>query len=109
MNSQRTENNSKTNLKTNNMKNSIKIGDNLGCLTPQTLIKEIENTLKDLQEQRKYIALSLRPPIGDTTIQKEAVNRMFINKGRQGTFKNVSEAFYDEMVKKYDSRENNSI
>jgi hypothetical protein len=72
-------------------------------------MKEIENKLQDLQEQRKYIALSLHPPLGDTTIRKEAVNRMFINEGRQGTFENVSEAFYDEMVEKFDSRRNGSI
>jgi hypothetical protein len=34
---------------------------------------------------------------------------MFINEGRQGTFENVSEAFYDEMVEKFDSRGNGSI
>lgn len=29
---------------------------------------------------------------------------MFINEGRDGKFDNISEAFYDEMVTKYDSR-----
>ena len=65
--------------------------------------QEIESTLKKMKREKKYTALSLMPPIGATTIQSEG-NRMFINEGRGGKFEDVSEAFYDEMVRKYDSR-----
>jgi hypothetical protein len=61
--------------------------------------------LKSLKSQKKYVALSLHPPVGSSIITAEG-NRMFINEGRQGKFENVSEAFYDAMVDKYDSRSN---
>lgn len=64
---------------------------------------EIALKLKELKKQNKYIALSLYPPLGDTTIRKEN-NRMFINEGRDGKWEDVSEAFYDGMVNIYDSR-----
>jgi hypothetical protein len=65
--------------------------------------QEIESTLRKMKREKKHTALSLHPPIGAKTIQSEG-NRMFINEGRGGKFEDVSEAFYDEMVKKYDSR-----
>lgn len=67
------------------------------------MYKEIESQLKKMKREKRYTALSLHPPIGATTIQPEG-NRMFINEGREGKFESVSESFYDEMVKKYDSR-----
>ena len=57
-----------------------------------------------MKRQKKYVALSLWPSLGNTTISKRSDNRMFINEGRDGKFNNISEAFYDEMVTKYDSR-----
>jgi hypothetical protein len=63
----------------------------------------IASQLKSLKSHKSYIALSLHPPVGSTIIMAEG-NRMFINEGRQGKFENVSEAFYDQMVGKYDSR-----
>ena len=62
--------------------------------------KEMQNTLEGLNG---YIALSLRPEIGQTTINKNG-NRAFINEGRQGKFLNISDAFYMDMVYKFDSR-----
>lgn len=64
---------------------------------------EIESKLKQLKRNKKYIALSLHPPIGYSTIQREN-NRMFINEGRDGKWDGISEQFYDEMVKQFDSR-----
>ena len=64
---------------------------------------EIEAKLKKLKRNKKYIALSLWPDIGSTTIQKNG-NRMYINEGRDGKWENISESFYDEMVSRYDSR-----
>jgi hypothetical protein len=64
---------------------------------------EIALKLKELKKQNKYIALSLHPPLGDSTIRKEN-NRMFINEGRDGKWEEVSEVFYDGMVNAYDSR-----
>jgi hypothetical protein len=64
---------------------------------------EIKKVLSKLKKDKKYIALSLHPPLGYTTIQKYG-NRMFINEGRQGKFNDVSENFYDAIVDKYDSR-----
>lgn len=58
-----------------------------------------------LSKMDGYIALSLFPPLGETII-RETGNRMYINEGRKGVFKNISERFYDEMVVKYDSRSN---
>lgn len=65
---------------------------------------QIENTLKELQENGKYIAMSLHPPIGLTTIQENG-NRLYINEGRDGKFE-CSEALYDALVIIFDSREN---
>jgi hypothetical protein len=65
--------------------------------------QSIESQLKKMKREKKYTALSLFPPIGATTIQKDG-NRMYINEGREGKFEDVSESFYDDMVKKYDSR-----
>jgi hypothetical protein len=67
------------------------------------MTQEIETTLKKLKREKKYITLSLHPGIGESTIQREG-NRMFINEGREGKFEDVPESFYDEMVRKYDSR-----
>ena len=67
------------------------------------MTQEIESQLKKMKREKKYTALSLCPPTGATTIQPEG-NRMYINEGRDGKFENVSESFYDAMVKKYDSR-----
>lgn len=64
---------------------------------------QIQQILKKMKSEKKYIALSLNPAIGNTIITAED-NRMFINEGRHGQFENVSEAFYDSMVLKYDSR-----
>ncbi len=69
-------------------------------------MQEILNKLKQLKRDKKYIALSLWPPPLSTTIQRED-NRMYINEGRDGKFEGVSEAFYDEMVNKFDSRYKN--
>jgi hypothetical protein len=66
---------------------------------------EIESKLKQLKRNKQYIALSLHPSIGNTTIERED-NRMFINEGRDGKWEDISEQFYDTMVKKYDSRSN---
>ncbi|CAB4143481.1 hypothetical protein UFOVP449_199 [uncultured Caudovirales phage] len=63
----------------------------------------VEKQLADLKEDNTYIALSLYPPMGYTTIQKQN-NRIFINEGRQGKWEGISESFYDLMVSKYDSR-----
>ena len=68
-----------------------------------TTEKHIHSVLKKMKSEKKYIALSLRPAYGNNIIEAEG-NRMFINEGRQGEFENVSEAFYDSMVLKYDSR-----
>lgn len=65
--------------------------------------EEIEKQLKKLKRERKYVALSLHPGIGNSTI-KPTGNRMFINEGRDGKYEEVEESFYDEMVEKYDSR-----
>jgi hypothetical protein len=65
--------------------------------------QEIETKLKKLKRNKKYIALSLWPAIGSSTIQKDG-NRMYINEGRDGKWGDISEFFYDEMVSKYDSR-----
>jgi|GEM_PF-3235098 hypothetical protein len=67
------------------------------------MTQEIESTLKKMKREKKYTALSLHPAFGATTILAEG-NRMLINEGRGGKFENISESFYDEMVKKYDSR-----
>ena len=64
---------------------------------------KILSQLKSLKRSKSYIALSLYPPIGSTTILDEG-NRMYINEGRQGKYETVSESFYDQMVIKYDSR-----
>lgn len=67
------------------------------------MYQEIESKLKKMKREKKYTALSLMPPIGATTIQPNG-NRMYVNEGREGKYEEVSESFYDEMVRKYDSR-----
>jgi hypothetical protein len=67
------------------------------------LTQEITQKLKSLKRNKKYIALSLHPAVGNSVISKED-NRLFINEGRDGKWDGVSEAFYDEMVDKFDSR-----
>lgn len=64
---------------------------------------EVLCRLEELSQEGKYLALSLHPPIGSTTIERYG-NRMFINEGRQGKWEGISEAFYDLMVSRYDSR-----
>lgn len=59
--------------------------------------------LNKMKRDGEYIALSLYPPLSDTIIREEG-NRMFINEGRKGKFEDVSEKFYDLMVKRFDSR-----
>jgi hypothetical protein len=66
-------------------------------------MNHIESHLQQLQESGTHIELQLWPPTGSTTIQKHG-NRLRINEGRQGKFENVSEAHYDQLVSKYDSR-----
>lgn len=63
---------------------------------------EIELKLKELKEDKKWIALSLYPPNGETIIQDKG-NRLFINQGRSGEFI-CSEKDYNLFVDKYDSR-----
>lgn len=65
--------------------------------------QEIVQRLESLKKNKKYIALSLHPAVGNSTIDKEG-NRLFINEGRDGKWEGVSEAFYDEIVNKFDSR-----
>jgi hypothetical protein len=65
--------------------------------------QEIIKTLTSLKKNKQFIALSLHPAIGNSTISKED-NRLFINEGRGGKWEGVSERFYDEMVAKFDSR-----
>lgn len=65
--------------------------------------QEIVKTLTALKKNKKSIALSLHPAIGNSTITREE-NRLFINEGRDGKWEGVSESFYDEMVRKFDSR-----
>lgn len=64
---------------------------------------EARHALRNLKAQRRYIAMSLWPPSGHTTIQPEG-NTMYVNEGRDGKFFGVSEAFYDRMAALYDSR-----
>jgi hypothetical protein len=63
----------------------------------------IISILQEMSDNDQYIALQLHPPHGHTTIEKQG-NRMLINEGRKGKFKDISEQFYDECVAKYDSR-----
>ena len=64
---------------------------------------QIETKLKQLKRAKKYIAVSLWPPVGSPIIEKEG-NRMLINEGRGGKWEGVSEEFYDRMAQRYDSR-----
>ena len=64
---------------------------------------QIEAKLKLMQQQRQVIHVQLWPPQGESTIQQYG-NRMYINEGQDGEWTGVSEAFYDSMVRKYDSR-----
>ena len=65
--------------------------------------QEIIKTLTSLKKNKQFIALSLHPAIGNSTISRED-NRFFINEGRDGKWEGGAESFYDEMVKKFDSR-----
>ena len=65
--------------------------------------QEIESQLERMKQEGKYIALSLHPAFGKSTITREG-NRMMVNEGRDGKYEEVSESFYDSMVVKYDSR-----
>ena len=65
---------------------------------------EIELKLKQMKRNKQYIALSLHPSVGNSTISKDWDNRLYINEGRSGKWDNISEEFYDNMVAKYDSR-----
>ena len=70
----------------------------------QTLVQEIiEDELIELKESGKQIHLTLRPPTWSNIIEKED-NRMYVNDGKDGEFDGVTEAFYDEMVRLFDSR-----
>ena len=64
---------------------------------------EARHALRGLKANKRYIAVSLWPPKDHTTIQPDG-NTMYINEGRDGKFFGVSEAFYDRMVRLYDSR-----
>ena len=66
---------------------------------PEALCK-----LEELSQEGKYLALSLYPAVGSSTIERYG-NRMFINEGRDGKYEEISEAFYDLMVSRYDSRD----
>lgn len=65
--------------------------------------QEIIQKLKSLKKNKKYIALSLHPAVGNSTISRDD-NRLFINEGRDGKWDGIAEAFYDEIVNKFDSR-----
>ena len=64
---------------------------------------EIALKLKQMKKDKKYIALSLSPAAGFSTIEKHG-NTMRINEGRDGKWSGISESFYDNMVSLYDSR-----
>lgn len=64
---------------------------------------EIESRLKELRQKKQWIALSLYPGYGMSTIGEHG-NRLFINEGRDGKFEQVEEKVYDQLVEKYDSR-----
>jgi hypothetical protein len=63
----------------------------------------IISVLKRLKKEKKYIALHLHPAVGHSIIEREG-NILRINDGREGKWEGVSESFYDEMVKQFDSR-----
>jgi len=65
--------------------------------------EELLDTLIDLKGER--IELSLHPQSG-RTISRKAENICYISEGRKGKFENISEAFYDWCVDKFDSRVN---
>lgn len=65
--------------------------------------QEIIAKLKGLKKDKKYIALSLHPAFGNTIIEAQG-NRLYINEGRDGQWEDVSEALYDDLVNKFDSR-----
>jgi len=64
---------------------------------------EIALKLKEMKKKKRYIALQLHPPSGDTIIRKEN-NIMYINEGRDGKWEDVRESFFNNMVNVYDSR-----
>ncbi len=65
--------------------------------------KELSERLKILLKDKTWIELSLAPDKFHT-ITPNALNKCRINEGRLGTFRNISEGFYDEMVNLFDSR-----
>ena len=73
------------------------------CFIKLHIMQHIESVLQQLQESGTRIELQLWPPSGATTIEPHC-NRLYINEGRDGKFFNVSEAYYDQLVVKYDSR-----
>jgi hypothetical protein len=64
---------------------------------------QIMSALRKMKREKKHIALSLLPPYASSIIEPQG-NRMYINEGRDGKFEEVSEAFYDSVVERYDSR-----
>jgi hypothetical protein len=66
---------------------------------------EILLKLKELKKQGKQIYLQLWPGSGHSTIDvKGDTNRLFINEGRDGTWEDISEYTYDQLVIDWDSR-----
>ena len=66
-------------------------------------LNEIVQHLLKLEKDDKRILLSLYPPSGDTVIRYDG-NRMYINEGDDGTFYDIPEKFYDEMVEIFDTQ-----
>ena len=61
---------------------------------------EVASKLKELKKKKVKVVLSLYPS-GDLTMIQETNNTMYINEGQEGTYHNISEAFYDQMVLTY--------
>ena len=66
-------------------------------------LNEIIQQLLELEKNGKRIILSLYPPTGDSVIRDDG-NRMYINEGNDGTFYDIPEKFYDEMVEIFDTQ-----
>ena len=71
--------------------------------------QQLRDRLILLERGGGYIALQLRPGLGMTTIDKASTNRCFINEGRKGEFKDISERFFDTMVELYDTRNTTGV
>lgn len=67
---------------------------------------EVALKLKELKKKKAWIRLSLSPPAYSSIIEDQD-NTMYINEGRDGRWEGISEAFYDDMVKIYDSLDKN--